>query len=225
MTMQLTNGQLPNHLMTDAAWMLSLQASSNEIQSRDAFSALMWALSYPGRCYSLLTNQRPTNGLTPTQQSCLFIGEALLDLETTFYTPDRELGRALTRASGRWSDAQTATYHFYPDAYYFYPELASLDSPQANLASVRYARTGSMLYPDQSATLIIGCEFGRGGRLLLAGPGIPGRSTLFVAGVPQIFWQLRAQTLRYPLGWDIFLVDGDQVVGLPRTTMITYTGI
>jgi len=44
-----------------------------------------------------------------------------------------------------------------------------------------------------------------------------------LASIPDPFWALRAQICRYPLGWDVLLVAGDRVVGLPRTTQIEVT--
>ncbi|WP_145720206.1 phosphonate C-P lyase system protein PhnH [Mesorhizobium tianshanense] len=31
---------------------------------------------------------------------------------------------------------------------------------------------------------------------------------------------MRARAIRYRLGWDLYLVDGDRVVGIPRSTKI-----
>lgn len=204
----------------EPAKLAALQSLITQSQMRNVFNALLGALSCPGRCYPLPT-AAPRSGFTPTQQSCWLIGEALLDAETTFFTPDATLGQALTFTTARWSSPEMAAYHFYPDAYYFFPELAPFDAPQANLASVRYAPTGTV-HADQAATLVIACEFGRGIGLRLAGPGVTGYAKLSVAGIPADFWQLRAEAVRYPLGWDIFLVDQDQVVGLPRATKIFY---
>ena len=204
----------------EPAKLAALQSLANQSQMRNVFNALLGALSCPGRCYPLPTNASRAE-FTPTQQSCWWIAQALLDAEATFFTPDATLGHALTFTTARWSSPEMAAYHFYPDAYHFFPELAPLDAPQANLASVRYASTGAM-DPEQAATLVIACEFGRGIGLRLAGPGVPGHAKLSVAGIPAAFWQLRAEAVRYPLGWDIFLVDQDQVVGLPRTTKIFY---
>lgn len=219
MAMELVSVSKP--ALLDPTWITALHSSSEETQAQNVFKALMWALSYPGRCYPL-PPYRMRPGLTPLQQSCLLIGEALLDLETSFFTPDGILSQALARTSARWATGETAAYHFYPDLYYLFPELAPLDSPMTNLASARNASSRTLFYPDRSATLVIACELGHGTPLRLSGPGVPGQTKLVVAGIPEAFWSLRAATMRYPLGWDIFLVDHDQLVGLPRTTKITY---
>jgi len=77
---------------------------------------------------------------------------------------------------------------------------------------------GTYTYPDQSATLVIGCRLGAGRQLRLTGPGIASAVRLRIDGIPEAFWPLRDHACRYPLGWDVVLVSGDQVAGLPRTT-------
>src|SRR5690606_20053474 len=78
---------------------------------------------------------------------------------------------------------------------------------------------GDAAYPDTSATLLIEVEaFGRGPRVTLSGPGIATRRELSVAGLPEGFWtQWRANHQLFPLGVDVFLVQGNRLCGLPRT--------
>lgn len=175
--------------------------TTDEQLSRETFLALMWSLSYPGRAYPL-----PVSDLSAWQ----LIGDTLLDIETSFYTPDTTLPAYLARNGARSLAAATAAYHLYP----------ALD--EAALEAVGAASVGTMLYPDSGATLFVGCTLGNGTTLTLSGPGIPPDTVqaVSVAGVPAAFWALREARLRYPLGWDVYLVAGRQVVGLPRTTQI-----
>jgi alpha-D-ribose 1-methylphosphonate 5-triphosphate synthase subunit PhnH len=184
-------------------------ASDQELRARDTYLALMWSLSYPSRTHSLPAP------IANHHAACVTIAASLLDLETSFYTPDARLAGELSRTGAQARSASEAAYHFYPTVGSF--------QNQADLESVRQARTGSYLYPDQSATLVTACHLGRGPRLRLSGPGILGESEMRIEGLPIAFWQLRAAQLRYPLGFDLFLVDGEQVVGLPRTTQIDLT--
>ncbi|MCU0511579.1 MAG: phosphonate C-P lyase system protein PhnH [Anaerolineae bacterium] len=166
-----------------------------EARQRDTFLALMWALSYPGRTATL-----------PAGDALAGIGEALLDLETTYYTPDAALAALLARSGARRLPPDRAAYHFYPQV------------DAAALADIALAAVGSMLYPDDAATLIIGCRLHSGAALRLTGPGIPGEQRCQVAAAPEL-WSLRARS-PFPTGWDVFLVDGLQVVGLPRSTRL-----
>lgn len=182
------------------------QASPAELRSRATFLALLWALSYPGRLHPLPSSAA---GASPdARTACLLAAETLLDLETSFFTPDVWLEERLLRTGARRLPVHEAAYHFYP----------ALDA--ATLDIVAQACVGNYLYPDQAATLVIGCRLGSGTRLTLCGPGIPAYTELRVDGLPVSLWTLRAEKSAYPLGWDMFLVDGTHVAGLPRTTQI-----
>jgi alpha-D-ribose 1-methylphosphonate 5-triphosphate synthase subunit PhnH len=82
--------------------------------------------------------------------------------------------------------------------------------------------TGSDLYPDQSATLVLQvAALGRGAALLLSGPGIDGTQAVRVAGLPDGFVAARAANRAlYPRGIDLILVAGHQVLCLPRSTAV-----
>jgi alpha-D-ribose 1-methylphosphonate 5-triphosphate synthase subunit PhnH len=174
------------------------QYTHDEALAREIFLAMMWALSYPGRIHPLPTVEQPF----------VAIGEMLLDLETSCHTPDAKLAQALAATGARSLPPETAAYHFYP----------AWDD--AHLASIAAASVGTMIYPDRAATLVIGCTFGEGHTMTWRGVGIHESIQVQVGGIPPAFWELRARTLRYPLGWDVYLVDGSNVIGLPRTTQI-----
>lgn len=172
--------------------------TTSEARSRETFLALMWALSYPGR----------TQALPDYDEPFALIGETLLDLETSFFTPDVQLRTRLAQTGARLLETERAAYHFYP----VLDDLA--------LTTIASASVGSLSYPDQAATLIIGAHFGRGSALSLAGPGINGSAIIQIDGIPASFWTLRKRSA-FPLGWDVFFVDGLAVLGLPRSTKVT----
>ena len=166
-----------------------------EATTHATFDALMWAFAHPGEVQIL-----------PNGEPCLHIAEALLDLETSFFTPNKTLLASIRLTGARERAASEAEFHFYPH----------FDT--THLEFVRQARRGNLLYPDSSATLIIGCTFGSGGRLRLSGPGIEIARELEIGRLPEGFWQAREAARRYPLGWDVLLVSGSQVIGVPRST-------
>jgi alpha-D-ribose 1-methylphosphonate 5-triphosphate synthase subunit PhnH len=173
----------------------------DEARDRETFLAMMWAFSYPGRI-------RQISGATHTHDTFRAIGSALLDLETSFYTPDAALSDELLRTGARHLPASEAAYHFYP----------ALDGMA--MESITQASVGTMLLPDEGATLIIGCAFASGSTLTLEGPGIKKTQEVRLGGVPARFWWLRTRALRYPLGWDVYFVDHGNIIGLPRTTTV-----
>ncbi len=170
-----------------------------EARTRETFLALMWALSYPGRPQTLPSVE--------SLGSFELIAETLLDLETSYFTPDPALATRLEHSGARALPADRAAYHFYPAV------------TDAELAHIRQASAGTLLYPDEAATLVIGCTIGTGKAFTLHGPGTAGETSVLLGGLPGAFWSLRA-SVRFPLGWDVFLVDGQQVLGLPRSTTL-----
>ncbi|WP_097651908.1 phosphonate C-P lyase system protein PhnH [Candidatus Chloroploca asiatica] len=170
-----------------------------ELRQHATFTALMWAFSYPGRPQRL-----PAAGLA----AFVAIGETLLDLETGFFTPYDDLVPALAATGGRPLPPIHAPYQFYPQL-----TLAELDL-------LVTAPLGTYAEPDRGATLVLGCGFAHGTPLHLSGPGLAQPLTITVARLPDALWRARATVAVYPLGWDLYLVDGDQVIGLPRTTRV-----
>jgi len=81
-------------------------------------------------------------------------------------------------------------------------------------------RIGTLAYPDDAATLFATARLGSGQRLSLTGPGIKDSVTIEIGGIDRSFWQMRRKAIRYPLGWDLYLVDGKRLLGIPRSTTI-----
>lgn len=176
---------------------LTIQPTDGDSRTNATFEEMMWALSRPGTIRSL-----PTSGLAA-------MAESLLDNECTFFVADDAvLEAALLRSGSRAVPVQQAGYVF-----------TVLDTAE-KVAALAELKVGSLTYPDEGASLFIPAQFGFGQRLRLSGPGIKDEVSIAIDGVDQAFWKFREQTIRYPLGFDVFLVDGAQVVGLPRSTKV-----
>ncbi|MCS7072759.1 MAG: phosphonate C-P lyase system protein PhnH [Anaerolinea sp.] len=186
--------------MLDRKTLIHPEYTPAERRMRESFLALMNAFAHPGRQFLL-----PDSG-----DPFALIAETLLDLETSAYTPHESLGGMLAATGARLLPPAAAAYHFYSTA------------DQAALDGIAAASTGTLTHPDTAATLIVGgCSFAGGDPWLFSGPGIHGRIAIQLGGLPDPFWALRAARSRYPLGWDIYLVSGRAVIGLPRTTVVT----
>jgi alpha-D-ribose 1-methylphosphonate 5-triphosphate synthase subunit PhnH len=175
------------------------QQTPTEALHHATFQALMWALSHPGR-----PQQLPSRGHT----AYVSIAETLIDLETSFFTPDALLREQLLHTRAQFLPPSSARYQFYP----FLDDSA--------LMLISDAPTGNYANPDESATLVLGAGFGTGTRLRLSGPGVNGVTTIRIDGVLPLFWDIRTRLVRYPLGWDVLFVADQQVIGLPRTTHV-----
>jgi alpha-D-ribose 1-methylphosphonate 5-triphosphate synthase subunit PhnH len=178
--------------------------SIDESRTRDAFAALMWALSYPGRAQALAPDA------ADARTACGRIADALLDSETTCFAGDPEIGAAIAHSGARRRSAAEADYAFFTAM-----EAEDLQA-FANLSS------GDPEYPDRGATVIIALPMQHATeRMRLRGPGIDGIIEAELPAMPAEFWATRRAHIRYPLGVDIFFVRAGAVIGMPRTTEVT----
>ncbi len=180
--------------------------SSAELREHGTFEALMWALSRPGQVREFGVRNGDATGLET-------VAEALLDLEVSYFSGAAALETSLARTGAQARAINQAEYVFCTHL-----ELDSLEQ-------IEHASIGTLVYPDQSATIVIACAFGSGLNLKLTGPGIQSETGVRVLGVPEEFFALRYQVSSYPLGWDVLLVEKQpnlsaRVIGLPRTTRI-----
>jgi len=167
-----------------------------ETRTNATFEALMWVLSRPGTVQVL-----PAPGMAG-------IAEALLDRECRVFCDDPALAERIAPFGAAQVPVPLADHAF-----------LSLADAEA-LVRLEQVPVGSDLYPDQGATVVTPATFGAGQRLRLTGPGIESFVDISLGGLAPGLWPLRAARCRYPAGFDLFLVCGAEVIGLPRSTMI-----
>ncbi|BCL68089.1 carbon-phosphorus lyase subunit PhnH [Vibrio nigripulchritudo] len=82
---------------------------------------------------------------------------------------------------------------------------------------------GSAEFPETSTTLLIQVSsLQKGTPLSLQGPGIDGHKNIQVEGIhPDLLAQIQAIHSSQPLGIDVLLTCGCELMALPRTTQIT----
>lgn len=180
-------------------------------QSQAAFRAVLAALSEPG------TLQAPDAGILPPAGLCAAAATALLtlaDYETPLFLPP-----ALREGeAGAWLR--------------FHCGSALVDEPaQAAFAVIEGTETSPAIadfdpghdqFPDRSCTVFVQCAGLDGGpQVRLTGPGIPGERIIAPSGLRPGFWaEVAANAELYPLGVDLVLCHGAQMIGLPRSTRI-----
>jgi alpha-D-ribose 1-methylphosphonate 5-triphosphate synthase subunit PhnH len=162
-----------------------------EARANGTFEALMWALARPGE-----SRDMPHPGLED-------IVETLVDRECIAFTDSGPIASLITRTGATLGAVERADHLF----------LESLET--GDIAAVS---CGSALYPDDGATVVAKVDHA-GQRLRLTGPGIEGFRDIALA-LPAGFWALRAELCSYPEGFDLFLVDGRSVIGIPRSTQV-----
>jgi alpha-D-ribose 1-methylphosphonate 5-triphosphate synthase subunit PhnH len=176
------------------------------LDAQGSFRAVLQAMSRPGTVQEIVAPPELPPGLSPAAAAELL---TLVDATTP-------LRLSLGAEAAAWlrfhcgcrivPDAAAAAFVF---AMRHAPAMATLEAGQDQ-------------YPDRAATLVLGVDgFGTGAALRLAGPGIPGATSVQVAGLPEEFLAERAANhAQFPRGVDCILVAGDQALCLPRTTRL-----
>lgn len=180
-------------------------------QSQGAFRALLAALSEPGLAYDIGVSVETPVGLEPATAVALL---TLADYETPIWLPaalrDGPAGAWLRFHCGATlvDDPARAAFAVI-DGAVAEPKLAAFNA-------------GDDQFPDRSTTVLVQCAGFEGGEgVTLAGPGIPGQRSIAPSGLRAGFWtEVEDNAAVYPLGVDLLLVHGAQVLGLPRSTQI-----
>ncbi|WP_322011459.1 phosphonate C-P lyase system protein PhnH [Paraburkholderia sp. J12] len=182
------------------------------------FRTLLDALARPGRIgviETALPAADATNSANSGERAGLAAFAALLalcDYATPVWLaqPDAALTAALRFHAGAPLTGSPA------EAAFAYVHDAAALPPLASLAS------GTPESPEQSATVFVRVASLTGGaNVTLRGPGIEAAHTIAPVGLPERFWQERAALgALFPCGIDFYLVCGNQLMGLPRTTQV-----
>lgn len=180
-------------------------------QSQGAFRAVLAALSEPGLVRDVGDAVAPPAGLEAATAVALL---TLADYETPIWLP----AALRDGPAGAWLR--------------FHCGAALVDDPaRAAFAVIDGAATepklaafnaGDDQFPDRSTTVLVQCGGLAGGEAVtLEGPGIAGQRGVAPTGLRPGFWaEVADNAALYPLGVDLLLVHGAQVLGLPRSTQI-----
>ncbi len=152
-----------------------------------------------------------------------FLARTLLSADTTFYISEGDESAVdfLRRETlARPAVAEQADFLFLPNP--------------ARIEEIDRARTGTLTFPEQGATMVLQVEglspapMPGALRLTLAGPGIETQTVVFVSGAADaIFESLKKRNAEFPLGIDTYLTcdslsAGPCVLALPRTTRVAW---
>ncbi|MBC7995729.1 MAG: phosphonate C-P lyase system protein PhnH [Rhizobacter sp.] len=185
--------------------------------AQSVFRSVLEALSRPGRLQTLVASdglQAPA----PLSRGLTALLLTLLDTETSLHLADPLASDAawmycrFHTGVQREDDAAPA-------------DFVATRSTHAQLDGLRL---GSDEVPQQGSTLIVdtgSLALERGARLRLTGPGIEHEQHMGLCGLPIAFWQQRiAMQPLFPRGVDLLLVCGSQLIGVPRSTVMTLEG-
>jgi len=173
--------------------MTTIAPTPDDLRDLAAYQALMGACARPGTIHAL-----PEPGMGAIIQT-------LLDRETRVFVQEPELMPAVLKTGAILAELPEADHVLFGRA--FAPSI---------LAEVA---VGSDLYPDEGANVFLPAALNVGQRLRLSGPGIKDAREVQV-NVPTELWDIRAKAARYPMGFELWLIDGAEVLGIPRSTQV-----
>lgn len=177
------------------------------LDSQAAFRAILDAMAHPGRIDSLAVELDPPAPLAPASLAVML---SLCDHETPLWLDDAAAGFATSLRFHCGSPLVKAA------------DKAAFALCCGPLPALSGFAPGTAEYPEHSTTVI--CQvsaLGRGVPLSLHGPGIEGRTTLAVSGLPNDFCaQWQANGALFPQGVDIILTEGHRLAALPRSVKI-----
>jgi alpha-D-ribose 1-methylphosphonate 5-triphosphate synthase subunit PhnH len=179
-------------------------------QSQAAFRLVMDAMAQPGRIVDLSHLVQPP---APLEAAAAAFLATLTDYDTPVWFEDSGANTAaswLTFHTGAVVTQDPVTASF---------AVLSKNSPVSGWWNFAI---GSLSYPDRSATLLLPVESLRDGTpRTIRGPGIETVATIAPFGLPDGFTETMAiNAARFPLGFDLFLIAGSELLALPRTTRL-----
>jgi alpha-D-ribose 1-methylphosphonate 5-triphosphate synthase subunit PhnH len=180
------------------------------LKSQEVFRKILEAMAHPGRLTGLDVDLQAPR---PFQQAAAAICLTLLDFETPLWTDLPAASDAVHwlkfHCGCPWVSSPSAAAFAFISSGSFLPSL-------------EHFSVGRDEYPEKSATLIIQVEnFLSGETRCLRGPGIQSVERLSVQGLSKEFWPFwRINHGLFPLGVDLLLTSGREMVALPRTTEI-----
>jgi alpha-D-ribose 1-methylphosphonate 5-triphosphate synthase subunit PhnH len=179
-------------------------------QSQAAFRLVMDAMAQPGHIVDLGHSVQAPAPLEPAAAAVL---ATLADYDTLVWFGDNG-----TDAAASWLTFHTGT------AVTKDPSTASFAvlSKNSPVSGWRTFAMGSLSYPDRSATLLLPVEsLCDGTPLTIRGPGIETAATIAPRGLPNGFTETMAiNAARFPLGFDLLMTCGSELLALPRTTRL-----
>ena len=185
--------------------------------SQATFDAIMRTLSEPGTVRSL-PDELHTRGVPAIGWLAL----ALADVGVNIAANQTALRNSNPPLTNTVAEATGATITDLDSAW-----IAMLDQP--TVAEMGHLPRGSALDPELGARVAIAVDsLGRepvasSTELVLTGPGIPGRRTLYTSGVnPDVLAGLGRSSGEFPAGIDVWLFTADrQVAAIARSTTLT----
>ena len=195
---------------------MSLFRIDNKILStQKCYRAMLWALCMPGSLQKMDFAENDRGLVSGLPMPVALMSRTLLDEQVSVATAgiesDSWLDEIITATGARKAGIDEADYIIASSV----PELAEL----------RSVKQGTLLSPEDGATLIIWLDEkieGTAGTVEISGPGVEDSATLYISSAMFSLLKHRAAIeFEYPLGFDLFAIGSDSfLMGLPRTSLV-----
>ena len=181
------------------------------LDAQRIYRRVLDAISFPGRVQDMSESPEPPEGMS---RAAAGYALTLFDFETLVWL-DPALRAGPVEAWLRFHCGCPLTEDMQAAAF-------ALIANPSTMPRLDEFNTGDARYPDRSTTLIVQVpDLVNGERVELEGPGIPDRIAVAPAGLPADFWtQVAENGSEFQLGVDVFVVDEENILGLPRTVRV-----
>lgn len=188
---------------------------SKILSTQKCYRVMLWALSMPGSLQKVDFEKNETDILSRVPRPVALMSRTLLDEQVPV--------AAFGNDSGLWLEeiiaATGACEAGVNKADYV------IASSVLGLAEMRSVKQGTLLSPEDGATLIIWLDEeieGTAGTVEISGPGIEDAASICVGSAMISLIKHRcAIEFEYPLGFDLFAVGSEgHLLGLPRTSSV-----
>ncbi|WP_163157612.1 phosphonate C-P lyase system protein PhnH [Bradyrhizobium uaiense] len=196
-------------MMVQNSMTKAIEASFDPVHhAQVCFRGILRAFSNPGEIVAVPPISHAVRPMCQSMLSaalCLLDGEVSAWLDPSFMTKDVEEFLRLRTGVSVSSHPRDVDFALIGNA--------------SNMPDLQQFRAGTLLEPNRSATLLIQLPSLVGGvPILLCGPGIKTTISVSPAGLPSWFWSTwEVNATCFPAGVDVLLVDGENIVGLPRS--------
>jgi alpha-D-ribose 1-methylphosphonate 5-triphosphate synthase subunit PhnH len=181
------------------------------LDSQAVFRAALDAFSFPGKIQTMNRIPDPPAPLAPATAAYLLM---IADLDTPVWLDENADFKSVQDFLRFHSGCPLAAE---PDA----AEFAIITDPSRAPRLGMFAQ-GDELYPDRSATVVFQItSLTKGQNVTARGPGVKDSIQFQLDGLPDWFWHgWRVNNACYPLGIDVLLTCGTEVIGLPRSIQL-----
>jgi alpha-D-ribose 1-methylphosphonate 5-triphosphate synthase subunit PhnH len=184
---------------------------------QEAYREVLECMARPGRIGSIQYQAQKINIDSNCRSSTLVLALMLLDTEVSFKIFPEQRQNVVSRLFNQLTYSRELCSEK-ADLIFILEDADSKDF----ISAVKYAKTGDIVNPHTSATIIIeAISLTEKGGIILSGPGIPKECRVGIESADNWFTIREEKNKEYPMGIDIIFVGPSyEIMCIPRTTVL-----